>query len=170
MYCPLLSTKRGHFFWVFDSFDLRHFTCSSDKSNGVHFFILFFFLYGDKERIRYESYQCWTPCDNNEVTSHHSLKDSLFCGFQRDQRVYWKRETHTSTTADSSATGLELSTDDYRQPTGITDENCFFFLWWKSNFFYSKNGDFYTKNGVFMDLPLVCTIFFVYVVYTLFVR
>ncbi len=33
-----------------------------------------------------------------------------------------------------------------------------------------KNGVFYTKNGAFLHLLLVCTIFFVYIVYTLFVR
>jgi hypothetical protein len=33
-----------------------------------------------------------------------------------------------ATTAGSSAAGVELPTDDCRQPTGITDENSFFFL------------------------------------------
>jgi hypothetical protein len=40
----------------------------------------------------------------------------------------------------------------------------------KKNFFDSKNDVFYTKNGDFLHLLLVCTIFFVYIVYTLFVR
>ena len=77
------------------------------------------------------------------------------------------------TTADSSGAGVELSTDDCRQPVGITDENS---LWrepifWGGKFFLTKkNGTFYTKNGAFLHLLLVCTIFFVYVVCTLFVR
>ena len=40
----------------------------------------------------------------------------------------------------------------------------------KKNFFDSKNDAFYTKNGAFLHLLLVCTIFFVYIFYTLFVR
>ena len=43
-----------------------------------------------------------------------------------------------ATTAGSSAAGVELPTDDCRQPAGITDENSFFiiFLWREpKNFF-----------------------------------
>ena len=81
-----------------------------------------------------------------------------------------------ATTTGSSAAGVELPTDDCRQPAGITDENSFFFLWREpilggKNFFLTKkNGTFYTKNGAFLHLLLVCTIFFVYVICTLFVR
>ncbi len=38
------------------------------------------------------------------------------------------------------------------------------------HFLNSKNDVFYTKNGVFLYVLVVCTIFFVYIVYTLFVR
>jgi hypothetical protein len=82
-----------------------------------------------------------------------------------------------ATTAGTSAAGVELPTDDYRQPAGITDENSFFLFFyggrpffWGNFFFHFKNGAFYTKNGAFLHLLLVCTIFFVYIVYTLFVR
>jgi hypothetical protein len=37
--------------------------------------------------------------------------------------------TLVPTTAISSAAGVELPTDDCRQPAGITDVNSFFFLW-----------------------------------------
>ena len=90
--------------------------------------------------------------------------------------VYNIIHTLVATTAGSSAAGVELPTDDCRQPAGITDENSFFFLWretiflGKKFFFDSKNDAFYTKNGAFLHLLLVCTIFFVYIVYTLFVR
>jgi len=41
----------------------------------------------------------------------------------------------------------------------------------RDTFFWGeKNGAFDTKNGAFRHLLLVCTIFFVYIVYTLFVR
>ena len=77
-----------------------------------------------------------------------------------------------ATTAGSSAAGVELPTDDCRQPAGITDENSFFYFFMAGaqKNFPKKNGTFDTKNGAFLHLLLVCTIFFVYVVCTLFVR
>jgi hypothetical protein len=59
-----------------------------------------------------------------------------------------------ATTAGSSAAGVELPTDDCRQPAGITDENSFFFLMagdhFFGNFFFdSKNDAFYTKKWCF---------------------
>ena len=95
-----------------------------------------------------------------QVSRHHSGTISL-----------------VATTADSSAAGVELPTDDYRQLAGITDENSFIFIFlcrepiFCGIFFLTKqNGTFYAKNGAFLHLLLVCTIFFVYVVCTLFVR
>jgi hypothetical protein len=49
------------------------------------------------------------------------------------------------TTAGSSAAGVELPTDDCRQPAGITDENSFFFifLWWETRDFTSLGDPFF---------------------------
>ena len=62
-----------------------------------------------------------------------------------------------ATTADSSEAGVELSTDDWRQPTGITDENIFFifyggrpFFGGGEFFFDSKIDALYTKMGTFL--------------------
>ncbi len=45
-----------------------------------------------------------------------------------------------ATTAGSSASGVELPTDDCRQPAGITDENSFFLLWYGGRpFLVEKN-------------------------------
>ena len=45
-----------------------------------------------------------------------------------------------ATTAGSSAAGVELPTDDCRQPAGITDENSFFFIFlWRETIFLGKN-------------------------------
>jgi hypothetical protein len=45
-----------------------------------------------------------------------------------------------ATTAGSSAAGVELPTDDCRQPVGITDENSFIFiLLWRETIFLRKN-------------------------------
>ena len=42
-------------------------------------------------------------------------------------------------TAGSSAAGVGLTTDDYRQPAGITDENSYFLLiLWRESFFSEK--------------------------------
>ena len=43
-----------------------------------------------------------------------------------------------ATTADSSAAGVELSSDDFRQPAGITDENSFFIFLWREPIFGKK--------------------------------
>jgi hypothetical protein len=45
-----------------------------------------------------------------------------------------------ATTAGSSAAGVELPTDDCRQPAGITDENSFFFYFFMAgdHFFGEK--------------------------------
>jgi hypothetical protein len=43
-----------------------------------------------------------------------------------------------TTTADSSATGVELTTDDCRQPAGITDENSFFIFLMAGDHFFEK--------------------------------
>jgi hypothetical protein len=63
-------------------------------------------------------------------------------------------------------------------PVSLTKTVFFYFgmagdlFWWKKmkKKFHLQNGAFYTKNGAFLHLLLVCTIFFVYIVYTLFVR
>jgi hypothetical protein len=44
-----------------------------------------------------------------------------------------------ATTAGSSAAGVELPTDDFRQPAGITDENSFFLFFYGGRpFFWEK--------------------------------
>ncbi len=43
-----------------------------------------------------------------------------------------------ATTTGSSAAGVELPTDDYRQPAGITDENSFFIFLWREPIFWGK--------------------------------
>ena len=55
-----------------------------------------------------------------------------------------------ATTAGSSAAGVELPTDDCRQPAGITDENSSFLFFYDGSpekKFPKKNGTFDTKNG-----------------------
>ena len=75
------------------------------------------------------------------------------------ETTYWWG-TLVATTAGSSAAGVELPTDDCRQPAGITDENSFFLFYYGESpflgeFFFSlKNDTFYTKNGVFLHLLL----------------
>jgi hypothetical protein len=43
-----------------------------------------------------------------------------------------------ATTAGSSAAGVELPTDDCRQPAGITDENNFFYYFMAGDHFFGK--------------------------------
>ncbi len=43
-----------------------------------------------------------------------------------------------ATTVDSSAAGAKLSTDDCRQPVGITDENIFFIFLWREPIFWGN--------------------------------
>jgi hypothetical protein len=47
-----------------------------------------------------------------------------------------------ATTAGSSAAGVELPTDDCRQPAGITDENSFFYFFMAGDHFFGKKNFF----------------------------
>ncbi len=52
-----------------------------------------------------------------------------------------------ATTTGSSAAGVELTTDDCRQPTGISDENSFFsFFFWKETFFGGQKLFFWNQK------------------------
>jgi hypothetical protein len=50
--------------------------------------------------------------------------------------------TLVATTAGSSAAGVELPTDDCRQPAGITDENSFFIFFMAGDHFFGKKNFF----------------------------
>ncbi len=56
-----------------------------------------------------------------------------------------------ATTAGSSAAGVELPTDDCRQPAVITDENSFFYFFMVGDYFFGgKNSLFWTKKWRFL--------------------
>jgi hypothetical protein len=53
------------------------------------------------------------------------------------------------TTVGSSGDVVELTTDDCRQPAGITDENSFSYFFNGGRSFFLKKRGFDSKNGVF---------------------
>ena len=57
-------------------------------------------------------------------------------GVEFEEVMYNSLESLVVTTAGSSSAGVELPTDDCRQPAGITDENSFFIFFYGGSPFF----------------------------------